>query len=124
MTGRLLANTAISWAMLSQRSAKLTLVSERYTYTHSTSGNVHLNSYIGECVCVCVRACVRACVCVCVCVSVCLCVCILPSVYTSPRGRLWSDRDQIWHTHVDSSPKGSGLNKNLPCVTHREFWGF
>ena len=36
-------------------------------------------------------------------------MCILPS--------LWSDRDQIWGTHVDSSRKGSGLNKNQPRVT-------
>ena len=43
------------------------------------------------------------------------------SVYVSfrayTRRRLWSDRNQIWHTHADSSPNGSGLNKNQPCVT-------
>ena len=62
------------------------------------------------CVCVCVCACVRACV----------CLCMLPSVYTS---RLWSDRDQIWHTHADSPRKGSGQNKNLPHVTQGGIWG-
>ena len=44
--------------------------------------------YIGECVCVCL----------CVCVS-------FQALYTS---RLWSDRNQIWHTHADSPRKGSG----------------
>ena len=49
------------------------------------------------------------------------------SVYVSfqayTRRRLWSDsdRDQIWHTHADSSRKGSGLNKNKPCVTQGGF---
>ena len=55
------------------------------------------------------------CVCVCVCVCACVRACVLPSVYTSPY--LWSDLDQIWHTHADSSRKGSGLNKNKPRVT-------
>ena len=54
------------------------------------------------CVCVCVCVCAHACVCACVCVSF--------QRYT--RRRLWSDRDQIWHTHADSSPNGSELNKN------------
>ena len=36
--------------------------------------------YIGECVCVCV------------------CVCVSFQAYT--RRRLWSDRNQIWHTHM------------------------
>ena len=42
------------------------------------------NADVCACVCVCVRACVRA------------CVCILPIKRT--RRRLWSERDQIWHT--------------------------
>ena len=33
------------------------------------------------------------------------------------RRHLWSDRDQIWHTHAYSSPNGSVLNKNQPRVT-------
>ena len=33
------------------------------------------------------------------------------------RRRLWSDRDQIWHTHADSSPNGSELNTNQLRVT-------
>ena len=40
------------------------------------------------------------------------------------RRRLWSDRNQIWHTHADYSPNGSGLNKNQPCVTQRGLGGF
>ena len=47
--------------------------------------------------------------------SVCVCVCVSFRRYT--RRRLWSDRDQIWHTHADSSPNGSGLNINQPRVT-------
>ena len=47
----------------------------------------------------------------CVCVSVCV------SFQAYIRRRLWSDRDQIWHTHADSPRKGSGQNKNLPRVT-------
>ena len=39
------------------------------------------------------------------------------------RRRLWSDRDQIWHTHVDSPRKGSGQNKNLPLLRKGEFGG-
>ena len=57
------------------------------------------------------------CVCVCVCVS----VCVSFQAYT--RRRLWSDRDQIWHTHADSPIKGSGQNKNLPRVTQGGIWG-
>ena len=54
--------------------------------------------YIGECVCVCVH----------------VCVCVSFRRYT--RRRLWSNRDQIWHTHADSSPNGSELNKkSAPC---------
>ena len=45
----------------------------------------------------------------------CPCVCVSFRRYT--RRRLWSDRDQILHTHADSSPNGSELNKNQPCVT-------
>ena len=52
----------------------------------------------------------------------CVCVCVSFQAYT--RRRLWSDRDQIWHTHADSPRKGSGKNKNLPCVTQGEFGGF
>ena len=48
----------------------------------------------------------------CVCVSVCLSVCVSFWAYT--RRRLWSDRDQIWHTHADSSRNGNGRNKNYP----------
>ena len=49
-------------------------------------------------------------------------VCVSFQAYT--RRRLWSDRDQIWHTHADSSPrKGSGQNKNLPRVTQGGIWG-
>ena len=40
------------------------------------------------------------------------------------RRRLWSDRNQIWHTHANSPRKGSGQNKNLPRVTQGEFGGF
>ena len=50
-------------------------------------------------------------VCVCVCVS----VCVSFQAYT--RRRLWSDRNQIWHTHADSHSKGCGQNKHLPRVT-------
>ena len=45
----------------------------------------------------------------------CLCICVSFRRYT--RRRLGSDRDQIWHTHADSSPNGSELNKNQPRVT-------
>ena len=38
------------------------------------------------------------------------------------RRHLWSDRDQIWHTHADSSPNGSVLNKNHPALP-RGVWG-
>ena len=58
--------------------------------------------YIGECVCVS--------------------VCVSFQAYT--RRRLWSDRDQIWHTHADSPRKGSRQNKNLPRVMQGEFGGF
>ena len=51
----------------------------------------------------------------------CVYVCILPSVCTCRR--LWSDRDQIWHTHADSPRKGSGQNKNLPRVMQGGIWG-
>ncbi len=55
--------------------------------------------------------------CVCVCVSVCV------SFQAYKRRRLWSDRDQIWHTHADSPRKGSGRYKNLPRVTQGGIWG-
>ena len=54
--------------------------------------------------------------------SVCVSVCVSFRRYT--RRRLWSDRDQIWHTHADSSPNGSELNKNQPRVTQGGFGGF
>ena len=53
--------------------------------------------------------------------SVYLCVCVSFRQYT--RRRLWSDRDQILHTHADSSPNGSEQNKNQPRVTHGGFGG-
>ena len=46
---------------------------------------------------------------------VCVSVCVSFQAYT--RRRMWSDRNQIWHTHADSPRKGSGQNKNLPRVT-------
>ena len=49
-------------------------------------------------------------------------VCVSFRRYT--RRRLWSDRDQIWQTHADSSPNGSELNKNQPRVTQGGFGGF
>ena len=52
----------------------------------------------------------------------CLSVCVSFRRYT--RRRLWSDRDQIWHTHADSTPNGSELNKNQPRVTQGGFGGF
>ena len=57
----------------------------------------------------------------CVCLSVCLSVCVSFRQYT--RRRLWSDRDQILHTHADSSPNGSEQNKNQPRVTQGGFGG-
>ena len=41
-------------------------------------------------------------------------VCVSFRAYT--RRRLWSDRDHIWHTHANSTPNGSELNKNQPRV--------
>ena len=52
----------------------------------------------------------------------CLSVCVSFRRYT--RRRLWSDRDQILHTHADSSPNGSELNKNQPRVTQGGLGGF
>ena len=49
-------------------------------------------------------------------------VCVSFRRYT--RRRLWSDRDQIWQTHADSSPNGSELNTNQPRVTQGGFGGF
>ena len=54
------------------------------------------------------------------CLSVCVCVCVSFRRYT--RRRRWSDRDQILHTHADSSPNGSELNKNQLRVTQGG-WG-
>ena len=45
---------------------------------------------------------------VCVCLSVCV------SFWAYTRRRRWSDRDQIRHTHGDSSRNGNGRNKNYP----------
>ena len=53
---------------------------------------------------------------------VCLCVCVSFRRYT--RRRLWSDRGQLLHTHADSSPNGSELNKNQLRVTQGGFVGF
>ena len=39
----------------------------------------------------------------------CVSVCVSFQAYT--RRRLWSDRDQIWHTHADSPRKGSAWAK-------------
>ena len=50
-----------------------------------------------------------------------MCVCVSFQAYTCRR--LWSDRDQIWHTHADSPRKGSGQNKNLPPVMQGGIWG-
>ena len=47
----------------------------------------------------------------------CVSVCVGLSFQAYARRRLWSDRNQIWHTHADSPRKGSGQNKNLPRVT-------
>ena len=49
----------------------------------------------------------------------CVCLCVFVSFRRYTRRRLWSDRDQILHTHADSSPNGSELNKNQP----RGVWG-
>ena len=54
------------------------------------------------------------------CVRVCVCV----SFRRYTRRRLWSDRDEILHTHADSSPNGSELNKNQPRVTQGFFFFF
>ncbi len=55
--------------------------------------------------------------------SVCVCVCVSFQAYT--RRRLWSDRDQIWHTHADSPRKGSlGKIKICPVSPRGEFGGF
>ena len=45
----------------------------------------------------------------------CVSVCVSFQAYT--RRRLWSDLNQIWHTHADSPRKGSGQNTNLLRVT-------
>ena len=47
----------------------------------------------------------------------CMCVYLCVSFRRYTRRRLWSDRDQIWHTHAGSSPNGSELNKNQLRVT-------
>ena len=61
-----------------------------------------LSISIGECVCVYPSKHIHVAVCG-------------PQAYT--RRRLWSDRNQIWHTRADSPRKGSGQNNNLPRVT-------
>ena len=50
--------------------------------------------------------------------------CILPSVYTSPH--VVQSGPNLAHTHMyaDSSPKGSGPNTKLACVTQVAFNGF
>ena len=48
-------------------------------------------------------------------------VCVSFQAYT--HRRLWSYRNQIWHTHADSPTKGSGKNINLPRVTPGGIWG-
>ena len=64
----------------------------------------------------CVRACVRACVCVCV--RACAPARVSAAcVRANARRRLSTDGDQIWHTHSDSSRKGSGPNTHWPHVT-------
>ena len=74
---------------------------------------VHL-LYLYRSVCVCVRACAR--VRAYVCVRVCACVCVyFDSFQAYTRRRLWSDLDQIWHTHADSPRKSS--EKTIPLVT-------
>ena len=49
-------------------------------------------------------------------------VCVSFRAYS--RRRMWSDRDQIWHTHANSPPNGSGLNKNQPRVIQGGLGGF
>ena len=76
--------------------------------------------------------CVRVCVCVCVCVRACVraggragvraCVCVSFQAYT--RRRLWSDRDQIGHTHADSPRKGSGKIQICPVSPRGNLGGF
>ena len=44
--------------------------------------------------------------------SVCECVYVCLSFQAYTRRRMWSDRDQIWHTRADSSRKDSGPNIN------------
>ena len=48
-------------------------------------------------------------------------VCVSFQAYT--RRRLWSDRDQIWHTHADSPRKGSGQNKKFAPCHAGGIWG-
>ena len=45
------------------------------------------------------------------------------SFWAYTRRRLWSDRDQIWHTHADSSRNGNGLNKKFARLTEGGFRG-
>ena len=45
---------------------------------------------------------------VCVCMCVCVCACVRACVRAFKRIHVAAYRDPIWHTHADSSPKGSG----------------
>ena len=49
-------------------------------------------------------------------------MCVSFQAYT--RRRLWSDRDQIWHTHADSPRKGSGEIKICPVSRRGNLGGF
>ena len=67
--------------------------------------------YLYRSVCVCVHACVSVYVRACV-VHACVRACVSVCVSFQAGSRLWSERGQIWHTHADSSRKGSGPNRN------------
>ena len=53
-----------------------------------------------------------------------MCVCVCVSFRRYIRRRMWSDPDQIWHTHADSSPNGSEQNQNQLRVTQGGWGGF
>ena len=50
-----------------------------------------------------------------------MCVCVSFQAYT--RRHLWSNRNQIWHTHADSPRKGSGQNKKIALCDLGGTWG-
>ena len=52
------------------------------------------------------------------------CVCVCVSFWAYTRRPLWSDRDQIRHTHGDSSRNGNGRNKNYPVWSWGHLGGF